>query len=347
MLTQCPNCQTIFRVTSEILRVADGQVRCGRCQTQFDALERLTEEPDGFDSSAAREDTDDIEGVPTDDVVVPQAPQHEEITIESQEEEPLEDSAAPQDATDEEPRMSEAERIAAEDRADYERAISSLEERSQPAPKPEASYEDTSLRFRARPLHRSAVDDNEAVPELDLLAAAPKPIHSPVWKALFVPLLLLLMVQWVHANRSDLARHPRFGAAIVNAYKAVGVPLTPAWDLHAYQIRQWGIASDPSQPGTLRVRASVTNLAEYAQPYPLLKLVLEDRWGEQVGAREFEPAEYLDSDAAAQRLMNPGQQANADLSIVDPGSDAEGFRFDVCLRGRAGTVCAEEVRRAR
>src|SRR4026207_1019470 len=46
MLTQCPNCQTTFRVTTEILRVADGQVRCGRCQTQFDALERLIDEND-------------------------------------------------------------------------------------------------------------------------------------------------------------------------------------------------------------------------------------------------------------------------------------------------------------
>src|SRR5437868_15165115 len=44
VLTQCPNCQTTFRVTSEILRVAHGQVRCGRCHTQFDALERLIEE---------------------------------------------------------------------------------------------------------------------------------------------------------------------------------------------------------------------------------------------------------------------------------------------------------------
>lgn len=44
MLTQCPNCETTFRVTSEILRVAEGQVRCGRCQTQFNALQRLIDE---------------------------------------------------------------------------------------------------------------------------------------------------------------------------------------------------------------------------------------------------------------------------------------------------------------
>src|SRR5687768_13338162 len=57
MLTQCPNCQTTFRVTTEILRVADGQVRCGRCQTQFDALDRLIDEnaPEATSGRAARE----------------------------------------------------------------------------------------------------------------------------------------------------------------------------------------------------------------------------------------------------------------------------------------------------
>src|SRR5215207_9350853 len=54
MLTQCPNCQTTFRVTTDILRVADGQVRCGRCQTQFDALERLIDESETADPQAGR-----------------------------------------------------------------------------------------------------------------------------------------------------------------------------------------------------------------------------------------------------------------------------------------------------
>src|SRR5688500_2207961 len=54
MLTQCPNCETTFRVTAEILRVADGQVRCGRCHTQFDALERLLEEGDPSAAESGR-----------------------------------------------------------------------------------------------------------------------------------------------------------------------------------------------------------------------------------------------------------------------------------------------------
>lgn len=44
MYTRCPACHTLFRVRPETLRVAHGQVRCGRCDTQFNALETLAED---------------------------------------------------------------------------------------------------------------------------------------------------------------------------------------------------------------------------------------------------------------------------------------------------------------
>jgi hypothetical protein len=166
---------------------------------------------------------------------------------------------------------------------------------------------------------------------------------APVWRILALPLALLLFVQVVHNYRSTLARHPRIGAPLQSLYGAFGLTLRPDWNLHAYEVQQWGIVSDPATPGTLKVRASVKNLAQFAQPYPLLKLVLEDRWGEQVRAREFEPTEYLDAMTAPDRLLAPAQQASATIAIVDPGPDAEGFRFDVCLRGARGAVCAADV----
>jgi hypothetical protein len=157
------------------------------------------------------------------------------------------------------------------------------------------------------------------------------------------PLLLLLLGQVVHNYRATLARHPTIGAPLQSIYSALGLTLRPDWNLHAYEVQQWGVVSDPATPGTLKVRASVKNLADFAQPYPLLRLVLEDRWGEQVRAREFEPSEYLDPTVASNRLLDPAQQAGATIAIVDPGPDAEGFRFDVCLRGARGPVCAADV----
>lgn len=37
--TQCPNCQTRFRVTEEQLGIAKGKVRCGNCMKVFNAIE--------------------------------------------------------------------------------------------------------------------------------------------------------------------------------------------------------------------------------------------------------------------------------------------------------------------
>lgn len=48
MFTQCSKCETIFKVSAEVLRVAGGQVRCGRCGEVFDAIARLAEQPDAF-----------------------------------------------------------------------------------------------------------------------------------------------------------------------------------------------------------------------------------------------------------------------------------------------------------
>ncbi|MGD8574731.1 MAG: zinc-ribbon and DUF3426 domain-containing protein, partial [Gammaproteobacteria bacterium] len=44
MFTQCPRCKTYFRVRSEHLRAAHGQVRCSLCEETFNALHYLLEE---------------------------------------------------------------------------------------------------------------------------------------------------------------------------------------------------------------------------------------------------------------------------------------------------------------
>lgn len=45
MYTRCPHCETHFRVSREQLQVSSGQVRCGRCQSAFDAFATLTSHP--------------------------------------------------------------------------------------------------------------------------------------------------------------------------------------------------------------------------------------------------------------------------------------------------------------
>ena len=44
MFTQCPDCQTTFRISTKVLQQADGRVRCGGCGNAFNALEHLAED---------------------------------------------------------------------------------------------------------------------------------------------------------------------------------------------------------------------------------------------------------------------------------------------------------------
>jgi predicted Zn finger-like uncharacterized protein len=44
MKTRCPNCQTVFRITSEQLNARAGKVRCGRCRAIFNAFDSLLAE---------------------------------------------------------------------------------------------------------------------------------------------------------------------------------------------------------------------------------------------------------------------------------------------------------------
>ena len=42
LITQCPNCETRFRVTEAQLQVAHGRVRCGACLSVFDGTAHLS-----------------------------------------------------------------------------------------------------------------------------------------------------------------------------------------------------------------------------------------------------------------------------------------------------------------
>ena len=48
--TQCSKCETVFKLSAEVLRAAGGQVRCGKCGEVFNALAHLAEDPSVFSS---------------------------------------------------------------------------------------------------------------------------------------------------------------------------------------------------------------------------------------------------------------------------------------------------------
>jgi predicted Zn finger-like uncharacterized protein len=165
---------------------------------------------------------------------------------------------------------------------------------------------------------------------------------SLAWSIGCLLVALALVAQIAHQYRQDLVRHPQVGPWLRDIYARIGVPLSPNWDLGAFELRQWGSGGGPDADGRLTLRASLTNRATFAQPHPILRLELDDRFGDSVAVRDFEPAEYLKNPAEASRLLGPGASAEAELVIVDTGEDAVGYQLDVCLRESATILrCAQ------
>lgn len=446
MYSQCPDCQTRFRVTAATLRAAHGTVRCGRCGSAFDALERLSDTipPPIADASpvpimlAAEQATapgptletefeftaDDLERVFVDDrawrasiAIADQQPAHELEGIGA--EPPLvlvEEDAGVENIT------LEGERVAIEESAEpapTERDVESTDELEILRDVPDSAYPDDegeadlareiaalAAQFRHTPEQveetgatvAGAVEyedesqsgaAREAVPTGDVEpvvapgaphaepivtavgedsppeeVVAPKPLSAQRWRQPVedsepeppdagsrwgtlawstggLLLAVALAAQLIHYFRQDLVRHPQAGPPLRAAYEKLGMPLLPNWDLAAFELRQWGNDAGAAAQGRMAVRASLTNRAAFAQPHPILRLELEDRFGGTVATRDFEPSDYLKNPSQATRLIAPGSSSEAELLLADPGPEAVGYRLDVCLRESASLLrCA-------
>jgi predicted Zn finger-like uncharacterized protein len=51
VFTQCSKCETVFKLSAEVLRAAGGQVRCGKCGEVFNALAHLAEDSSAFSTT--------------------------------------------------------------------------------------------------------------------------------------------------------------------------------------------------------------------------------------------------------------------------------------------------------
>lgn len=169
-------------------------------------------------------------------------------------------------------------------------------------------------------------------------------LNSPtLWSAGAGALVILLAAQIVNHYRNDLAATAQFNKPITSLYAALGVHLTPRWDLRAYDVRQLGASVDSASAGQIMVRASVKNGAHQPQPMPLLRVTLQDRFGNRIAARDVPPGSYLPRATAGTAFLPAGQRIDAEMAFVDPGSNAVGFEIDACLPAPAGGIaCAND-----
>ena len=169
------------------------------------------------------------------------------------------------------------------------------------------------------------------------------PVRASVWGVAAGIASLVLLAQIVHHYRDDLAVRAGLNRPLTALYAALGMPLVPRWDVRAYDVRQLGAVTSPATAGLITVRASIKNAAQQAQPLPLLRVTLQDRFGNRIAARDVAPRSYLPHAMPASALLGAGQRIDAEMGFADPGASAVGFEIDACLPQRGGGIaCANE-----
>jgi hypothetical protein len=185
----------------------------------------------------------------------------------------------------------------------------------------------------------SAVEEDEPVPEFAREAG-----RGRAWLRVLLALLavLVLGVTWAQSQHGKLLRHPLGEALLGPVYALLGIEAVPDWSPAEFRAVQWEAIADPNRPDHLTVAVDFANAADYAQPYPIIRIMLEDRFGRRIGTHDIPPEQYLGERPGASRLP-AGGRFRTTLVVPDPGGRADGFRVDFCLDLPArGLVCGPE-----
>ncbi len=188
-------------------------------------------------------------------------------------------------------------------------------------------------------------DEAGATAAAEELTAPPPPRGRHIaWIAGLVGLLVVLGAQAIHHNRNDLATDARFNRPLTRFYEAIGAPLVPNWNPASFDVRQLGASTGGGDSGNLTVRASLKNGADQPLPLPLLRITVQDRYGNRIATRDVPPSGYMPGAVPQGARLGAGQRIDAEMTFKDPGRDAVGFEIDACLPQAGGRIaCANDV----
>lgn len=377
MYTQCPSCQTIFEVSAEHLKAANGDVRCGQCLNVFSALDHLSEEvpirkedssmEEIFQGSEQTTVFDESTEEPSkeaisDEVSRPVTTSSNTTSTPLEEDEDdhgladffkdvVDDSLEFTEVNYEERRKKE-QPLSPDGGFFYGGANESTIEKILTEHEPEerelaeftlpSEPEPDTSDDQATSAKASDKQPTDIPPQLleDLQAghlAEEKAASNKFWLSGSIVLMLVLMLQAIYFSRHDLARNPAYRPVLAQACEVLGCTINVTYDIKQIEIIGRDVRSHPTANNALIAGTTIINNAKFPQPYPLLNLTFSNITGTRLAYRRFTPREYLKSGTDISAGMTPDLPVQVELELVDPGKDAVNFEFHAESDPRAAT----------
>ncbi|OGT32248.1 MAG: hypothetical protein A2W28_01510 [Gammaproteobacteria bacterium RBG_16_51_14] len=313
MFTDCPDCARQFRIHAEQLSAANGQVRCGYCGKQFNALERLHDSPLPETELLPVQDTDEKSEI---------HPEREpQFDISIAENELAIDSLVAMKVAGE-PGSVDAD-ILFNDIAEV-----SAELEARPA--------DSTTRGQYDKENDEAGTDAEPVRDTPDGLAELLSDHLPrrslagrmLWglATLLVAMLVVVQAAWYHRDEL-MYRYPVLVPWVQQLCERLDCETIRRRDVSAITLLNRDVRFHPRFADALLVNATMTNLSQGVQPFPRIQLTLFDTGGNVIAYREFNPADYLDDSIGIEEGMAPDFPIHFVLEITGPSHGAVSFEF--------------------
>jgi len=333
MVTRCPHCTTLFRVTPAQLQAQRGSVRCGRCMRIFNGFESLAtaENP----AQSARPPVVSRESPP--EVLEPVVPEH--AFLPSSSPASVEDSDPP-------PVVSMPPLLPAPpavpipsgwrpapplalSESGVEKVVADNADAAHAGPRVVAPRQD------AKPVSGKKSHAVAAAEADGDVTAPPSRRRGGAWSVGALLMGLVLVLQATYFYRTELTMHyPSLKPLLVRACEAAGcaIALPQAPKLISIEASDLQ-ALDPDKPGIIRLTATLRSQAPYPVAYPALDLVLTNTKEHTLARRIFPPRAYLAAASDAVAGIAPSAEVTVRLDLDTGDLGAVGFRLDLLAEG--------------
>jgi predicted Zn finger-like uncharacterized protein len=320
MKTRCPNCQTVFRITSEQLNARAGKVRCGHCRKVFNALDNLLETRNEHKGRKEQNPAAPAP-MPTDNADTRLEP----VSVVA-----FEDTRAAPKAS----RTAREPSLSSSIKKPEKWAVEESEDPSSNETSPvSAKTQEKSMAISIFPREISEISDfskwDEGVMAPPIEIFSEKPSRWP-FRLTAAGLALVLAGQALFHFRSELAVSvPSLRPALGTFSRVLGASLPLPRHAEQVSLETSDLQIDSARGNLLLMNATLRNKAPYGQAYPSLEFSLTDIQDTVIARRIFAPQDYLPAKTAASPVFSGNSDVSVRLWIEAVDLAAAGYRLFV------------------
>ena len=331
MFTVCPGCHRQFRIYAEQIAAASGQVRCGFCHVQFNALERLHDQPldpnqlQSLDAASELANSVELEE-PQFEIPEPEVSEATEPAATAIEKDAGHVEQEPQRPM---PETGAAEKANAALTDVAESAVINLKRRTGAGPASEQEKQSRQQKTETKDKSSSEAPYTfEEEQPLEEKIEGGQRLMRGAWSVAALVALLLISGQLAWFNRDRvLLEYPQLRPLVVQLCDKLDCSVIRERNTQAIKLLNRDVRLHPTYQDTLLVNATMENELPIRQPYPRVQLTLFDTAGALIGYREFLPTDYLDSSIDIDEGMPVDAPVHFVLEVAGSSEQAVSFEF--------------------